>query len=73
MKYKNVPNIITGKDLDYLKDIFNWNYILYKDMKNESNTVKNIKIKEHIDNILTDVYQNMSDVLSILKGYNENK
>jgi len=27
---KRVPNIITGKDLDYLKDIFNWNYILYK-------------------------------------------
>ena len=25
-KYDEVPNIITGKDLDYLKDMFNWNY-----------------------------------------------
>ena len=24
--YNEVPNIITGKDLDYLSDMFNWNY-----------------------------------------------
>lgn len=24
--YNKVPNIITGKDLDYLSDMFNWNY-----------------------------------------------
>ena len=25
--YKEVPFIITGKDLDYLKDMFKWNYL----------------------------------------------
>ena len=24
--YTEVPNILTGKDLDYLSDMFNWNY-----------------------------------------------
>ena len=28
--YTEVPNIITGKDLDYLSDMFNWNYSSYK-------------------------------------------
>ena len=27
--YNEVPNIISGKDLDYLSDIFNWNYGAY--------------------------------------------
>ena len=26
MNYNQVPSIITGKDLDYLSDIFEWNY-----------------------------------------------
>ena len=25
LNYEQVPNIITGKDLDYLSDMFNWN------------------------------------------------
>lgn len=25
-KYEEVPIIISGKDLDYLTDMFNWNY-----------------------------------------------
>ena len=30
--YNEVPNIITGKDLDYLSDMFNWNYEVLKKM-----------------------------------------
>ena len=30
MKYENVPNIISGKDLDYLSDMFNWNFNAFK-------------------------------------------
>ena len=29
-KYNEVPNMITGKDLDYLSDMFNWNYSALK-------------------------------------------
>lgn len=24
--YEVVPNIISGKDLDYLSDVYNWNF-----------------------------------------------
>ena len=30
--YNVVPNIISGKDLDYLSDMFNWNYTGYKEL-----------------------------------------
>ena len=31
LNFEEVPNdILTGKDLDYLSDIFNWNYIALK-------------------------------------------
>ena len=33
-KYDVVPNIISGKDLDYLSDMFNWNYGAYKSSYN---------------------------------------
>ena len=31
--YNEVPNIITGKDLDYLSDMFQWNYGALKKME----------------------------------------
>ena len=34
MKYQEVPYIITGKDLDYLSDMFSWNYGAYKSIYN---------------------------------------
>ena len=38
-KYDEVPNIITCKDLDYLKDMFNWNYEALKKSVNAYNNV----------------------------------
>ena len=37
--YNEVPNIISSKDLDYLSDMFNWNYGAYKSSLNASNEV----------------------------------
>ena len=35
IQYMEVPsNILTGKDLNYLSDMFQWNYGAYKKMKN---------------------------------------
>ena len=31
---KNVPNIISTKDLSYLEDMLNWNFILIKKINN---------------------------------------
>lgn len=65
-KYNEVPTIITGKDLDYLSDMFNWNYIALKktkDFKDRSNdeSIKSI-LKEGCELFNT----NINIVLSVL-------
>ena len=44
--YNVVPNIITGKDLDYLSDMFNWNYSGYKEMFNSLENIKDEDVKK---------------------------
>ena len=71
--YNEVPTIITGKDLDYLSDMFNWNYSALKKLNVAVNQVKSEEIKE----ILTKGYNlfqnNLNLVLSLLNegGTNE--
>ena len=71
--YNEVPNIITGKDLDYLSDMFNWNYEALKKTNMGINNVGD----EEIRNILKECYNlfnnNLNVILSILNrgGSNE--
>ena len=37
--FNTVPNMISCKDLDYLSDMFNWNYGAYKSSSNAINSV----------------------------------
>lgn len=68
--YNSVPNIISSKDLDYLSDMFNWNYGAYKSSLNASNSVTD----EELNNLLlkaTNIFHsNMSKVLNIIQGGN---
>ena len=43
-----VPTIISTKDLDYLNDIFNWNFIVSKKSYHFSNEVEDSEIKEKL-------------------------
>ena len=71
--YNEVPKIITGKDLDYLSDMFNWNY---EGIKKVNTAITNIEDQE-ISTILQKGYNlfknNLNVVLSILNegGTNE--
>ena len=49
MNYEKVPTIISTKDLDYLEDMFNWNYLAYKKMINSIDMINNLEIEETID------------------------
>jgi hypothetical protein len=68
--YSAVPNIISSKDLDYLSDMFNWNYGAYKRSLNASNSVTD----EDLSNLLLKAsnifHSNMSKVLNIITGGN---
>ena len=67
MNYEKVPNIITGKDLDYLSDMFNWNYGALKSNLNALNEVTDNEIKEIIErsaNIFKDTIMNILTILA---------
>lgn len=62
----SAPDILTNKDLDYLKDIFGWNYTLYKFSENNIDNIEDkeiIKLFKECGNIF---YDNMNLVIDIL-------
>ena len=71
--YNEAPMIITGKDLDYLSDMFNWNYSALKKMNIAVNQVKNEEIKEIIKKGYNLFKNNLNLILSLLNegGTNE--
>ncbi len=65
--YNVVPNIITGKDLDYLSDMFTWNYGAYKTTYNSLDKINDEEIKEMVERCVSLFHGNMLSVLDILK------
>lgn len=64
--YEVVPKIITGKDLDYLSDMFNWNYGAYKNTVNAIDSVNNEEIKQILTKASNLFYSNMNVIINIL-------
>lgn len=73
MNYEQVPDIISNKDLDYLVDMFNWNYLAYKKIVNYIDMVNNLEIEEIMEKAGNIFNENMQEILDILKqgGNNE--
>ena len=71
--YNEVPNIITGKDLDYLTDMFNWNYNALKHTNNALNNVEDEEILTTLEKGYNLFNNNINVILSILNegGNNE--
>lgn len=68
MQYNEVSNIITGKDLDYLSDMFNWNYEALKNTNNSIEFVQNNEIKSLLEEAFNMFDSNINEVFKILKG-----
>ena len=73
MNYNKVPNIITGKDLDYLSDMFNWNYGALKSNLNSLNEVADKEIKKIIEKSTNIFKDNIMNILSILASGGANE
>ena len=71
--YNEVPNIISGKDLDYLSDIFNWNYGTYKKSVNAQKNLKNEELVTIFEETSNTFYNNMNTVLNILNQGGQNE
>ena len=65
--YDVVPDILTGKDVDYLTDIFNWNYGAFKKFNHFLNLVTNDEIEKRLNEAISMFDDNMNEVLNILK------
>ena len=68
MKYEEVPNIISGKDLNYLSDMFEWNYGPYKCMSDSIGKVSDDKIASMLEKGAKLFDENMNEILDILGG-----
>ncbi len=68
-KLQEVPvNTITGKDLDYLSDMFQWNYCAFKKSCNDIEYLNTQEIIE-IFSEASDLFENnMTDVLDIINN-----
>lgn len=68
LNYIEVPNILTGKDLDYLSDMFQWNYGILKKTNESIPKVSNQEVKETLVEACSLFQNNLEKVLNILQG-----
>jgi len=66
--YQEVPNIITGKDLDYLSDMFQWNYDAYKKYSEYEKNATMPELKSLFNEVSELFHSNLVQVLNILQG-----
>lgn len=72
-EYKKAPEILTGKDLDYLKDIFGWNYTAYKCSQDALQFIDDKEITKLFNECSNMFYENMNTVLNILEAGDKNE
>ena len=71
--YSEVPNIISCKDLDYLSDMFNWNYGAYKTSLNASNSVSDEELSKMLQKASNIFHTNMTKILNIINNGGNNE
>lgn len=69
--YQEVPNIITGKDLDYLSDMFEWNTLVLKQFNESIVKVNDERIKKLLKKACGMFDTNLKIIISILGGEHE--
>lgn len=70
LNFEEVPNdILTGKDLDYLSDMFGWNYSVLK----KTNTALGIVGVEDIIEVLSKGYNLFNDNLKYILLFLESR
>ena len=71
--YNEVPNIISTKDLDYLSDMFNWNYGAYKSSLNASNSVNDEELSKVLLKASNIFHSNLTKILNIINNGGNNE
>ena len=64
---KGVPNIISTKDLSYLEDMLNWNFILLKKVNNYIDCIKDEDVKKILVKSSKELDKNYNLILDFLE------
>ena len=64
---KNVPNIISTKDLSYMEDMLNWNFILIKKLNHYKEETKDEDIIKMFTKTSNELLKNYNDILNTLE------
>lgn len=64
--FESAPAIITGKDLNYLSDMFDWNFIAFKKTKHFINETSNMDIKNIMERCCEIFDTNMNIIMSVV-------
>lgn len=69
LNFEEVPNdLLTGKDLDYLSDMFEWNYIALKKTDADCDMVEDEEIVSVLEKACSLFDDNLNTVLNILES-----
>lgn len=70
--YDKVPDIITGKDLDYLNDSFEWNLLALKKTNDSISKIQDEEIKNILQKACRMFDNNLTNIIKIIEGgFNE--
>ena len=73
MEYELAPEILTGKDLNYLCDMFHWHYGAFKKTINRIDNVEDEEISELMEKASDIFYRHMEIVLDTLREGGQNE
>lgn len=65
---KNVPKMISTKDLSYLEDMFNWHITACKKTYNHSKEVEDKEISKHLEKVSKEHKKICNTILSIIES-----
>jgi len=63
---ESVPNIISTKDLSYLEDMLNWNFILIKKLNNYTNIVNDNNVKKILSKTSNSLLNDYKTILNYI-------
>lgn len=66
-KYEEVPAMISGKDLDYISDMYTWNFNTCKFINNIKDNISDEEINALLNSIYVVHKENINDIIELLK------
>ena len=70
---KNVPEMISTKDIAYIKDMFNWNFVAMKKFEDYSVNVENEEIAKKLDTLIDMHFSNCNTIAQLLESGEKNE